>query len=136
MAPRTWNDTIVTWPSSKLTDIPYDLFTSKAQYELEKEAIFKGPTWHYLCLEVEIPGSGDYVVSNIGEISIIVVRNERNSVNAMVNRCAHRGAMLCQERSGRTRKFSCVYHAWSYDLDGNLTNVAFSKGVELSLIHI
>jgi terephthalate 1,2-dioxygenase oxygenase component alpha subunit len=130
VASRTWNDTLVTWPSNKLTDIPYDLFTSKAQYELEKEAIYKGPVWHYLCLDVEIPASGDYVVSNIGEISIIVVRNEQNSVNAMVNRCAHRGAMLCQKRSGSTRKFSCVYHAWSYDLDGNLTNVAFSKGVE------
>jgi terephthalate 1,2-dioxygenase oxygenase component alpha subunit len=130
MAGQYLNDSLVRWPSKSLTDIPYDLFTSKAQYELEKEAIFKGPAWHYLCLRVEVLNPGDYVVSHIGETSIIVVRNEQKIIKAMVNRCAHRGAMLCQKRSGTTRKFSCVYHAWSYDLDGNLTNVAFSKGIK------
>jgi len=130
MAGQSLNDSLVKWPSKSLTDIPYDLYTSKAQYELEKEAIFKGPAWHYLCLRVEVINPGDYVVSHIGEISIIVVRNEQKIIKAMVNRCAHRGAMLCQKRSGTTRKFSCVYHAWSYDLDGNLTNVAFSKGIK------
>lgn len=130
MAGQSLNDSLVKWPSKSLTDIPYDLFTSKAQYELEKEAIFKGPAWHYLCLRVEVLNPGDYVVSHIGETSIIVVRNEQKIIKAMVNRCAHRGAMLCQKRSGTTRKFSCVYHAWSYDLDGNLTNVAFSKGIK------
>ena len=130
MAGQSLNDSLVRWPSKSLTDIPYDLFTSKAQYELEKEAIFKGPAWHYLCLRVEVLNPGDYVVSHIGETSIIVVRNEQKIIKAMVNRCAHRGAMLCQKRSGTTRKFSCVYHAWSYDLDGNLTNVAFSKGIK------
>ncbi|HIF59640.1 MAG TPA: Rieske (2Fe-2S) protein [Rhodospirillales bacterium] len=130
MAGQSLNDSLVRWPSKSLTDIPYDLFTSKAQYELEKEAIFKGPAWHYLCLRVEVLNPGDYVVSHIGETSIIVVRNEQKIIKAMVNRCAHRGAMLCQKRRGTTRKFSCVYHAWSYDLDGNLTNVAFSKGIK------
>jgi len=130
MAGQSLNDSLVKWPSKSLTDIPYDLYTSKAQYELEKEAIFKGPAWHYLCLRVEVLNPGDYVVSHIGETSIIVVRNEQKIIKAMVNRCAHRGAMLCQKRSGTTRKFSCVYHAWSYDLDGNLTNVAFSKGIK------
>ena len=130
MAGQSLNDSLVKWPSKSLTDIPYDLFTSRAQYELEKEAIFKGPAWHYLCLRVEVLNPGDYVVSHIGETSIIVVRNEQKIIKAMVNRCAHRGAMLCQKRSGTTRKFSCVYHAWSYDLDGNLTNVAFSKGIK------
>jgi anthranilate 1,2-dioxygenase large subunit/terephthalate 1,2-dioxygenase oxygenase component alpha subunit len=127
---QTLNDTSVKWPSDSLTSIPYDLFTSKAQYELEKEAIYKGRAWHYLCLDVEISNPGDYVVSHIGEVSIIVVRNKQKIINAMVNRCVHRGAMLCQKRSGSTHKFACVYHAWSYDLDGNLTNVAFSKGVK------
>jgi phenylpropionate dioxygenase-like ring-hydroxylating dioxygenase large terminal subunit len=130
MVDENFSDSVVEWPSKSLTEIPYDLFTSKAQYNLENEAIFKGPAWNYLCLDVEIPNPGDYVVSHIGETSIIVVRNEQGEIKAMVNRCAHRGAQLCQKRSGATRKFSCIYHAWSYDLDGNLTNVAFSKGIK------
>ena len=128
MVRQTLNDNSVKWPSDNLTNIPYDLFASETQYELEKEAIYKA--WHHLCLEVEISNPGDYVVSYIGEISIIVVRNKQRIINARVNRCAHRGAMLCQKRSGSTHKFACVYHAWSYDLDGNLTNGAFNKDVK------
>ena len=76
---QTLNDTSVKWPSDSLTSIPYALFTSKAQYELEKEAIYKGRAWHYLCLDVEISNPGDYVVSHIGEVSIIVVRNKKKN---------------------------------------------------------
>ena len=124
------DNSLIEWPSDGLTEVPYGLFTSIEQYKIEQEAIFKGPAWHYLCLDVEVASPGDYIVSHIGEVSIIVVRNEKKNINAMVNRCAHRGAMLCQKRTGTTRKFSCIYHAWSYDLDGNLTNVAFSKGIK------
>ena len=124
-----FDDSTVSWPGTGLTEIPYELFTSTAQYNLEKEKIFKGPTWNYLCLGAEIPNPGDYVVSHIAETSLIVTRNLEGQIKAMVNRCSHRGAQLCQKRSGNTRKFSCVYHAWSYDLDGNLTNVAFKKGI-------
>jgi len=120
----------VQWPGDGLTDVPYEVYVNADQYALENERVFKGPTWNYLCLDVEIPEPGDFVVSGIGEMTIIVVRNLDGGVNAMVNRCAHRGAMLCLKRRGNARKFSCVYHAWSYDLDGNLTNVAFAKGIK------
>ncbi len=123
-------DTPVTWPGPGLTEVPYEIFTSQDQYALENERIFKGRAWNYLCLAAEIPKPGDYVVSTIGETSIIVVRNLDGELRAMVNRCAHRGALLCLKKRGNSRKFSCVYHAWSYDLDGNLTNVAFRRGIK------
>ena len=34
------------------------------------------------------------------------------------------------EKSGRADSFQCVYHAWSYNLQGDLTGVAFEKGVK------
>ena len=120
----------VSFPSKSLSLVPYEVFTSPAQYALENERVFKGPVWSYLGLSRDVSDPGDYLVSAIGEISIIVVRNLDGVLRAMVNRCAHRGALLCLERSGSARKFSCVYHAWSYDLDGNLTNVAFEKGIK------
>lgn len=120
----------VDWPGDGLTDVPYALYEKPEQYALENERLFKGDTWNYLCLEAEIPDPGDFVVTGIAGMTIIVVRNTEGQINAMVNRCAHRGAMLCLKRRGNARKFSCVYHAWSYDLDGNLTNVAFAKGVK------
>ncbi len=120
----------VSWPSEGLTQIPYRLYTDADQYALEQERIFKGPVWHYLCLANEIPENGSFFASGIGETPILVTRDETGTINAMVNRCAHRGALLCMERRGKAKLLSCVYHNWSYDLKGNLRSVAFKNGVK------
>lgn len=118
------------WPTNRVTEIPFRVFTDEEQYALENERIYKGETWNYLCLEVEVPEPGDYVVSSIGETSIIVTRDHDGELHAMVNRCAHRGALLCLDRCGNADQITCVYHAWSFSLKGELTGVAFEKGVK------
>src|SRR5579864_7929121 len=52
------------------------------------------------------------------------------SLGAFENRCAHRGALLCLKAAGHGREISCVYHNWTYDLKGNLTGVAFQRGIK------
>jgi len=47
----------------------------------------------------------------------------------MVNRCAHRGNLVCLKRRGHAENLTCVYHAWRYDLAGNLDSVAFRRGI-------
>ncbi len=47
-----------------------------------------------------------------------------------MNRCAHRGNLLCLERRGNVKEISCIYHGWTYDLTGKLTGVAFERGVK------
>jgi anthranilate 1,2-dioxygenase large subunit len=120
----------VSWPSNGLTEIPFRLYTDPEQYQLEQERIFKGPTWNFLCLAAEIPNPGDYVATTIGETAVIVTRDPAGEVNAVVNRCAHRGNLLCLERRGNIQEFSCIYHGWTYDLTGKLTGVAFERGVK------
>ena len=112
-------DSSLTWPSDGLTRIPYRLYTDPAQFALEQERIFKGPVWHYLCLANEVPAKGDYFASGIGETPILVTRDLQGQVHAMVNRCAHRGALLCMNRRGNAKFLSCVYHNRSYDLNGD-----------------
>ena len=53
--------------------------------------------------------------------SVIVARDKNKDVNALLNVCRHRGSRVCIEKSGNTRVFACPYHAWTYELDGNLT---------------
>lgn len=120
----------IAWPSDKVTHVPYSLYTSEAQYQLEREKIFKGPAWNYLCLEAELPEPGSFVVSRIGETPVVVTRDADGSLHAFVNRCAHRGALLCLEERGRAEHLTCVYHSWSYNLRGELTGVAFQRGVK------
>ena len=51
-------------------------------------------------------------------------------INAFVNRCAHRGNLLCLTNKGHGKEITCIYHGWSYDLEGHLTGVAFEHGVK------
>ncbi|MBZ5876244.1 aromatic ring-hydroxylating dioxygenase subunit alpha [Chromohalobacter israelensis] len=120
----------IEWPSDKVTYVPYRLYTDPQQYALEGERIYRGPTWNYLCLDAELPEPGSFVVTRVGETPIVVTRDDEGQVNAFVNRCAHRGATLCLEKRGKAEQITCVYHAWSYSLKGELTGVAFQRGVK------
>jgi phenylpropionate dioxygenase-like ring-hydroxylating dioxygenase large terminal subunit len=120
----------VSFPSNALSEVPFRVYTDPEQYRLEQERIFKGPTWNYLCLAGEIRNPGDWVATTIGEVAIIVARGPDGAVNAFVNRCAHRGNLLCLTNKGHGKEITCIYHGWSYDLEGHLTGVAFERGVK------
>jgi phenylpropionate dioxygenase-like ring-hydroxylating dioxygenase large terminal subunit len=126
---RRSNEPLVHWPPEGVTRVPYRIFTDPEIYRLEEERIFKGPVWHFLCLEIEIPQPGDIRLAMIGETPIIVTRDERGAVNAMVNRCAHRGSLVCLKERDHQKALTCAYHSWSYDLEGRLLSVAFRRGV-------
>jgi anthranilate 1,2-dioxygenase large subunit len=117
------------WPNG-LTRVPYWAFQSAAVYKDEQTRLFQGPHWNYLCLEAEIPEPGDFKTSFIGETSIVVTRDSDGELYAFENRCAHRGALLALEDSGKAKDFTCVYHAWSYNLQGDLTGIAFKDGIK------
>lgn len=117
------------WPDDDLSHAPYRVYTDADLYALEQARIFRGATWNFLALECEIPNPGDYKTTYVGDAPVIVARGQDGSVNAMVNRCAHKGALVCYKNRGNVREFTCVYHNWSYDLAGNLTGVAFKRGV-------
>ena len=73
---------------------------------------------------------GDFRTIYIGETPVIVVRDDTGEVRVMVNRCAHRGNLVCVGTEGHVKELTCVYHNWRYDLQGKLINVAFGKGVD------
>jgi phenylpropionate dioxygenase-like ring-hydroxylating dioxygenase large terminal subunit len=119
----------IPWPEEGVTRAPYRLMTDPEIYRLEQQRIFQGPVWNYLCLETELPEPGSFRTTQVGETPIIVTRDKNGEIHAVVNRCSHKGAQLCLEAWGKKAAFTCVYHAWTYDLAGSLTGVAFEKGV-------
>ena len=118
-----------TWPTSDFSRIPFEIFHSKEVYEQEQERIFRGPTWNYLALEVEMPKPGDFITTRIGDTPVLVNRGKDGTFHAFVNRCVHRGAELRRETCGHASVHTCVYHQWSYTLDGRLRGVPFPNGV-------
>jgi nitrite reductase/ring-hydroxylating ferredoxin subunit len=104
-----------------------DVYTDPEIFALEMERIF-GRTWVYLGHDCEISQDGDYKTTTIGTHPVIVARLADGSVTALLNRCRHRGATVCQHEVGNSRFFRCAYHAWTYANDGKLIGVPMPAG--------
>ncbi|HVN90926.1 MAG TPA: Rieske 2Fe-2S domain-containing protein [Candidatus Binataceae bacterium] len=124
---------LVCFPRPDGSRIPYKVFSSPEIYRLEQERIFRGPVWSFVGLEAEIPNPNDYKSSFVGDTPVVITRNEDQSLSAWVNRCAHRGAIVCRFARGNTKTHICAYHQWSFDTRGNLRGVPFRNGVKGSV---
>jgi len=106
MTPDERSPAPLVWPDEGLTRVPYAVFDDAHIHAREQERLFRGPTWNYLGLDCEIPNAGDYRLGYVGETPVILCRDERGDVHAMVNRCAHRGSLLCFEDRGHRDGFT------------------------------
>lgn len=88
-------------------------------FEREMERLFTRQ-WLLVDHESRIPAPGDYLLFEIAGESIIVIRSSGGEVNAFFNVCRHRGSRICDQARGNTQRFVCQYHAWAYDLEGDL----------------
>ena len=119
----------MSWPDAGVSRVPFRIYTDAGIYQQEQERIFRGEAWHYVAMDLEIPNGGDYKANYIGDTPVFATRDPQGEIKVFVNRCAHRGSLLCIDASGNKKDFTCVYHNWSYDFDGKLKSVAFRRGV-------
>ena len=118
------------WPIEGLARVPYWVYQDASLYREEQAKIFRGRTWNFLCLDVELPAANTWRTSHVGEMPVVVTRDAQGDLHAFENRCAHRGALLCLKSQGEAKEIACVYHNWTYDLKGNLQGVAFRRGIK------
>ena len=84
----------------------------------ERKAVF-ARTWQYVGHVSQLQKPGDYFTAEIAGNSIIVLRDRNDELRAFYNVCMHRAHELLQG-SGNTRLIVCPYHAWNYELTGEL----------------
>jgi salicylate 5-hydroxylase large subunit len=124
-----------TWGDAPTSRAPGWVYTDAQVYQREMEQLFYKGHWCYVGLECEIPKAGDYKRTQIGERSVVMVRErgrpgQPDSIHVVENRCAHRGVAFVRERTGNARSFVCPYHQWTYKLNGDLVGLTFKNGVE------
>jgi benzoate/toluate 1,2-dioxygenase alpha subunit len=98
------------------------IFTDEDIFELEMKHIFEG-NWVYLAHDSQIPNVGDYFTTYIGRQPIIISRDKQGELNALINACSHRGAMLCRRKTDNRTTFTCPFHGWTFNNTGKLLKV-------------
>lgn len=104
-------------PSAGATLIPGEHYYSREIARLEFERMWPR-TWLMVCREQEVQNRGDFVVYDIGKESFFVV-NTGDGIKGYFNVCQHRGRRL-KDGSGNSPAIYCPFHAWRWDLEGNL----------------
>jgi len=108
--------------------MPADFYTSNKFLAFEKEEIFR-KEWVCLGHAGEIPNPGDYFTTELIGEPLLVVRGDNGEVRVLSNVCRHRGNLVTTGKGNR-RRFSCPYHAWSYDRNGDLKAAPMMDKVE------
>jgi salicylate 5-hydroxylase large subunit len=116
------------WPEQGPSRVPNWVYTDPDIFARETERIFGANDWLYVCLEAEIPNPGDFQRSQLGPREVVAVRGRDGEINVLLNSCAHRGMQFCTANHGSAKEFTCPYHQWTYDLQGNLLGLPFRRG--------
>ena len=103
-----------------------DIFTNEDLFTLEMKHIFEG-NWVYLAHESQIPEINDYYTTWIGRQPVVITRDKTGQLNAVINACAHKGAMLCRRKQGNKGSFTCPFHGWTFSNTGKLLKVKDAK---------
>ena len=106
------------------------VYTDPAIFDMEMERIY-GRAWIYVGHESQVPRTGDYHTTRLGDQDVLMVRAADGRVHVLYNRCPHKGAKVVADGEGCAGKFfRCPYHAWTFKLDGSHLGVPLKQGLE------
>lgn len=103
-----------------------NIFTDAELFELEMEHIFEG-NWVFLAHESQIANPGDYYTLTLGRQPVMLTRDKNGELNALINSCSHRGAMLATRKTGNKSSFTCPFHGWTFNNSGKLLKAKDEK---------
>lgn len=114
-------------PDPALGNAPIDprRYTSPEFLKLEWERLWS-QVWLLGGREADIPEPGDFIVTEIGRESILLVRQQDGTVRGFYNVCQHRGNRLADcgvHKATDSKTFKCQYHHWEYRLDGQFHRI-------------
>jgi len=106
--------------------VDVDRYTSPERLDAEKRILFRQRPI-IVGRASDVAEGGDFFTHDSAGVPLLVTRDNGGRVHAMLNVCRHRGTRLVTETSGNAKSFVCPYHAWTYDLCGQLGHVPLSR---------
>ena len=102
--------------------VPAANYHDAERWRLEMDRIFKRLPL-VLGFSAELREPGAYRAMLVADTPVLLTRTRKGELRGFLNVCSHRGARVVPEGSGRARRFTCPYHAWSYDDEGALVGI-------------
>ncbi|MEM7338733.1 MAG: ring-hydroxylating oxygenase subunit alpha [Actinomycetota bacterium] len=93
-------------------------YTDQRWFDTDQAEII-AKSWQWICHGEKLRSPGSYVAEVVAGMPIVAVRGTDGALRAFYNVCKHRAHMLL-EGEGTAANIVCPYHAWSYDLSGQL----------------
>ena len=93
------------------------IYTDEAIYQDELERIFTR-AWLWIGHDSLVPNPNDFFTTYMGEDPVILTRDAKGQLHAMLNMCRHRGNRVVRADDGNAKNFMCTYHGWTYSSDG------------------
>jgi phenylpropionate dioxygenase-like ring-hydroxylating dioxygenase large terminal subunit len=101
---------------------PTENYLDEDLFAAEVELLFKRIPLP-LALSCELPDKNSRKAIEVVGVPVVITRDAKGEVHAMLNVCRHRGALICEPGTGSGRALTCPYHGWSYGMDGTLNGV-------------
>ena len=109
--------------------LPKRAYHDPAIFDWERQHVLRRD-WVMVAREEDVPEPGTYTLVDIDGENIIVVRGRDEVLRAFFNVCRHRGTAVAEEACGKVVRFQCPYHAWIYDLEGNLVRAKHTEDLD------
>jgi phenylpropionate dioxygenase-like ring-hydroxylating dioxygenase large terminal subunit len=114
--------------TDEVMEVPAEVYTSADHLRRELDGLFHAQPL-VLCLSGALPGPGSYKTVDMCGTPVLLTRDADGKVHALANACRHRGVRVA-DGSGTARRFTCPFHAWVYDTQGNLVGVPTAPAFE------
>ena len=102
--------------------VPASNYFDERQWQREVDQVFKRVPL-MLAMSCELKAAGDFKTLEVCGVPVLLVRDDEQVIRAFINSCSHRGAVVVTEQRGSRTRFSCPYHAWTYDGRGDLVSI-------------
>jgi phenylpropionate dioxygenase-like ring-hydroxylating dioxygenase large terminal subunit len=123
----------VSAPIERATGLPNACYIGDGVYQQEQDTLFRN-NWAAIGFGKDIASAGMIKPLNFLGIPMIMVRTQTGDINVFQNVCRHRGMILIDEPQQLRGPITCPYHAWSYDLDGNLRKTPHIGGPNIDTL--
>jgi phenylpropionate dioxygenase-like ring-hydroxylating dioxygenase large terminal subunit len=97
-------------------------YTDPARFEQEREHIFRNLPL-MLAMSCELAEPGAFKTMELAGMPLLIVRGRDRVARVFLNTCTHRGALLA-DGCGKSSRFTCPYHGWTFAAEGQLMGVA------------